>query len=108
MCAALGPAHLLFFHKALADHVVYRRFDECRGDRLVVPVAVAVVRNERLVGLDIAAELLYRERAIPGAGVPMPPPLAPLARPISLQETSARRFSADRRSGPARGLVLSH
>ena len=54
--AALGPTHLLFFHKALADHVVHGRLDKRCGDRLVVPVAVAVVRNERLVGFDIAVE----------------------------------------------------
>jgi hypothetical protein len=26
--ATLGPAHLLFLHKAFADHIVYGRFDE--------------------------------------------------------------------------------
>ena len=41
------------FHKALAHHVVHGGFDKRRRNRLVVSVAVAVVRDKRLVGLDI-------------------------------------------------------
>jgi hypothetical protein len=35
----------------------------------------------------------------------MPPPLALLVLPLSFRETSDRRFSAERRSGPARGFA---
>jgi hypothetical protein len=39
MRAALGPAHLLFLHKALADHIVHGGFHKARGNRFVVPLA---------------------------------------------------------------------
>ena len=67
MSAALGPAHLLLLHKAFANHVVHGRFNKRRGNRLVVPVAVAIVRDERLIGPDIATELFqgaFDEREI--------------------------------------------
>src|ERR1035438_4164635 len=58
--AALGPTHLLLLHESFAYHVVDGRFDKRRGNRLVMSVAVAVVWNERLIGLDVGAQLLHR------------------------------------------------
>jgi hypothetical protein len=52
-CTATSPEHLLFLYKALAVNVVHGRFDEGRGYRLVMPVAVTVVWDKRLSGLDI-------------------------------------------------------
>jgi hypothetical protein len=41
MCPAGCPFHLLLLHHALADHLVHRRFNEGRADRLAVSVAFA-------------------------------------------------------------------
>lgn len=35
-----SPRHLLPLHKTLADHLVDRRLDEARRDRIAVAVAV--------------------------------------------------------------------
>jgi len=53
-----SPRHLLPLHKPLADHLVDRRLDEARRDRLVMTVAVPVVQDKALVVLDVADELL--------------------------------------------------
>jgi len=53
-----SPRHLLPLHKPLADHLVDRRLDESRRDRLVMTVAVPVVQDKALVVLDVADELL--------------------------------------------------
>ena len=45
-----SPRHLLTLHKALADHLVDRRLDEARGDRLAMTVAVPVVHDNTLDG----------------------------------------------------------
>ena len=39
-----APAHLLFFDHAFADDLVDRGLDECGGDDLTGPTALAVVR----------------------------------------------------------------
>ncbi len=53
-----SPRHLLPLHKALADHLVDRRFDEARGDRLAMTVAVPVVHDKAPVVLEVPDELL--------------------------------------------------
>src|SRR6185295_19392184 len=56
MGTLLRPAHLLFLDEALADHLVHRRLHKRRRDYLAVPIAVAIVRNERLVRPDVGVE----------------------------------------------------
>jgi hypothetical protein len=51
--------HLLLFHYALADHLVHRRFNEVRVDRLAVSVALAEVRDELLIVADVGLEFAY-------------------------------------------------
>ena len=53
------PLHLLLLHHALADHLVHRRFNEGRADRLAVSVAFAEVRDELLVVADVGLEFAY-------------------------------------------------
>src|SRR6516164_2994971 len=53
-----SPRHLLPLHKTLADHLVDRRLDEARGDRLAMTVAVRVVRDKARVVLEVTDELL--------------------------------------------------
>src|SRR5471032_3713263 len=53
-----SPRHLLPLHKTLADHLIDRRLDEARRDRLTMAVAVPVVHDIALVVLDVADELL--------------------------------------------------
>jgi len=57
MSATFGPAHLLLFHKPPAHDLVGGRLRKSRRDRLVVAPAIAVVRDERSVRVDVAAEL---------------------------------------------------
>src|SRR5258705_7277831 len=52
-----SPRHLLPLHETLADHLVDRRFDEARGDRLAMTVAVPVVHDKALVVLEGTDEL---------------------------------------------------
>ena len=44
--APLAPAHLLFLHHALADHVIDRRFHKPGTDPLAVAVAFPVIGDE--------------------------------------------------------------
>jgi hypothetical protein len=53
-----SPRHLLLFHKPLADHLVDRRLDEARRDRLAMAVAVPVIHDKVLVVVEVADELL--------------------------------------------------
>ena len=50
------PLHLLLLHHAFADHLVHRRFNEGRADRLAVSVAFAEVRDELLIVADVGLE----------------------------------------------------
>jgi hypothetical protein len=45
--AALAPAHLLFFHKPFADHLVDGRFCEPGRDGFSLPVPFTVIGNRR-------------------------------------------------------------
>ncbi|TDN57989.1 hypothetical protein B0G77_8848 [Paraburkholderia sp. BL10I2N1] len=65
-----SPRHLLPFHKALADHLVDRRFDEARRDRLAMTVAVPVVHDRALVVLEIADEFLQWTASSRKSGLP--------------------------------------
>jgi hypothetical protein len=53
------PLHLLLLHHAFADHLVHRRFNEGRADRLAVSVAFAEVRDELLIVADVGLEFAY-------------------------------------------------
>src|ERR1700680_488980 len=59
MCPAGCPLHLLLLHHAFADHLVHRRFNEGRADRLAVSVAFAEVRDELLIVADVGLEFAY-------------------------------------------------
>ena len=59
VCAPLGPTHLLFLDHPLADHLIHRRFHERRRDRLAVAIAIPVVGDEGLVGLDVVMEFAH-------------------------------------------------
>src|SRR2546422_564390 len=50
-------------------HVVHRRFHKTRTDPLAVAVALAVVRDEAAIALDIRGKLLYRLAQLPCCGV---------------------------------------
>src|SRR3954447_17599098 len=50
------PLHLLLLHHSLANHLVYRRLDKRRADRLAVPVAFTEVWNELLIVTDVSLE----------------------------------------------------
>ena len=50
-----SPRHLLPLHKALADHLVDRRLDEARRDRLAMTVAVPVVGDRAKAGAGIGS-----------------------------------------------------
>jgi len=52
-----GPAHLLLFDHALADHLVDRGLREGAGDGLARPVALAVVGDGPRVGPEVGVEL---------------------------------------------------
>ncbi len=65
MGAPLAPLHLLFLHHALAHHLVHRRFHKARADPLAVAVALAVVRDEAGIVLDVRVELLHRFAQFP-------------------------------------------
>lgn len=43
MCSALRPLHTLLFHKAVADHLIDRRFDKGGADRLTLTIPLAKV-----------------------------------------------------------------
>src|SRR5712691_3997793 len=55
----LTPPHLLLFHHPLAHYVVHRGFHKARTDPLAVAVALAVVRDETAIALDVGGKLLY-------------------------------------------------
>ena len=59
MRSAGCPLHLLLLHHAFADHLVHRRFNEGRADRLAVSVAFAEVRDELLIVADVGLEFAY-------------------------------------------------
>ena len=63
MTAALGPAHLLLFHKPPAHDLIDGRLRKSRRDRLVVAPAIAVVRDERPVRVDVVAELTHMRKS---------------------------------------------
>jgi hypothetical protein len=52
------PLHLLAFAEALADHLIDRGFHKARADAFAVPVAVAIVRNEAFIVLNVGVEFL--------------------------------------------------
>ena len=58
MSALLAPLHLLELRETLADDLVHCRFHKRGRDRLAIPPMLAVVGNERLVGLDVRIELV--------------------------------------------------
>jgi hypothetical protein len=50
--AALAPAHLLFFHKPFADHLVDGRFCEPGRDGFSLPVPFTVIGNKGAISSD--------------------------------------------------------
>jgi hypothetical protein len=50
---------MLLLHHAFAHHLVHRRFNEGRADRLAVSVAFAEVRDELLIVADVGLEFAY-------------------------------------------------
>ena len=56
--AAFAPLHLLFFHHALADHLVHRGFDTARTDALTVAVPLTIVGDKAGIVRDVRVELL--------------------------------------------------
>src|ERR1035441_954198 len=52
-------------HESFADDVIHGRLDEGCRNCLIMPVAVAVVGDEVLVGIDVRAELLHRFQDLP-------------------------------------------
>ena len=58
MCSALGPPHLLLLDHALADDLVHRRLRWGTGDRLARLIAYAIIRNKRLIDLDVPPEVV--------------------------------------------------
>jgi hypothetical protein len=63
------PLHLLALAKALANHLVDRRFDKPRTDLLPIAVAFAIVGNEALVVRDVGVELLDGFQELPGGDI---------------------------------------
>src|SRR6266566_9229137 len=58
MRPALGPLHLLLLAEAPADHLIDRGFDKAGADAFAIPIALAIVGDERAISLDIGVELL--------------------------------------------------
>jgi hypothetical protein len=52
MRAALGPLHLLLLAEAVADHLIDRRFDKAGADPFAIPIALAIVGDERAIPLN--------------------------------------------------------
>ena len=59
VCTLTCPPHLLFLYKTLADHLVHGRFNKRSGNRLAMPVTIAVVWDKSLVGHYIAVKFFY-------------------------------------------------
>ncbi len=58
MCSALDPPHLLLLDHTLAHDMVDRRLCWGTGDRLARLIAHAIIRNKRLIDLNVAPELV--------------------------------------------------
>ena len=58
MCGTFRPLHLLFLTEAHTDDLIDGRFHKAGADAFPVTVALAIVRNETLIILDIGLELL--------------------------------------------------
>jgi hypothetical protein len=58
MCGAFRPLHRLFLTEPLTHHLIDGRFHKAGADAFPVTVALAIVRNEPLIMLDIGMELL--------------------------------------------------
>ena len=52
-------AHLLTFDKPFADHLIDCGFHKTRGYLFSVPIAITIIGDERVVGLDVASEILH-------------------------------------------------
>jgi hypothetical protein len=50
--------HLLAFAEARADDLVHGRFHQARADAFAVPVTLAILRNDTLIGLDLYVKFL--------------------------------------------------
>jgi hypothetical protein len=53
MCRAFRPLHLLFLTEPLTHHLINGRFDKAGADAFTITVALAIIRNETLIILDI-------------------------------------------------------
>jgi len=69
--AALAPAHLLFFHKPFADHLVDGRFCEPGRDGFSLPVPFAVIGNKGAISSDIGLEGSHRFEQFPVRRTPL-------------------------------------
>lgn len=59
------PSHLMLFHKALTDDLIHRRFDEAFE---MVSIAVVVICDRELVGVEITYTLRAWPRVSSGVG----------------------------------------
>jgi hypothetical protein len=53
MCCVFRPLHLLFLTEAFTHDLIASRFHKAGADPFALPVALAVIRNEPFVVLDI-------------------------------------------------------
>ncbi len=56
MRTTFAPLHLLLSLNPLADHLIDRRLDECRGDGFALAKLLPVVGNEHFVVADLGVE----------------------------------------------------
>src|SRR5215510_1117632 len=68
MGTPLAPPHLLLLDHPLTDHLVHCGFDKACADALTVAIALAIVRNEVGVILDVRVELLHGFQQLSGCG----------------------------------------
>lgn len=60
MCPTWCPSHLLLLAHARANHLIDGRLDEGCGNRLAVPIPVAVIEYERLIEDEILVQFSER------------------------------------------------
>src|SRR5262245_11649281 len=69
MHTPLTPPHLLLLDHPLTDHLVHCGFDKACADALTVAIALAIVRNEVGVILNVRVELLHGFQQLSGCGI---------------------------------------
>ena len=59
MGAFFCPPHLLFLDKPFSDQLIDGRFHKPGRDFLPVSIAITIIGDEGVVGLDVAREILH-------------------------------------------------